>query len=126
MAPAHDAFRLDDSPIKPDWASMKSALDIEEVSLHLISSKPLSSLEIDSCDIGQNSNIRVLSMKKEGHGSKAFKSLLNGLPIADGVEALHDYKLFKLCQPRVMVAGDVLESLEMRLCYYLHNSQGLR
>jgi hypothetical protein len=44
----------------------------------------------------------ILYMKKVGHGSKLFKSWLNRLPITEGVEALNDYKLFKLCQPRVM------------------------
>lgn len=125
------AFRLDDSPIKLDWASMKNALDVEEDAVHFMIAEPLSSVQIDaldadSLDAQQDPNVRVLCMKKAGHGSKPFKSWLNGLTSEEGVEALKDYQLFKLCQPRVLVAGDVLESLEMRLCYHLHNSEGLQ
>lgn len=126
------AFSFDDPPIKVEMGELlEDATTSTE--FYIMDSSP-----VNFGDISLDEDHRVLAMKKSGCGTKPFQRWLKEEVDYDGGNPSHpsmafwqsQYKKWRLydffCDPKVLAAHDLMETLVMRLSFHLRNEKLLQ
>lgn len=126
-------FVLDDSPVNLQQDAAKALRgESVDMDMHQMDARPISIEEVQASLSMQDGHSTLVCMKKAGQGSKPYKRWLKLLELQEEGDSesfakfwrkeYENYSDFQMFHPKLMVAGDVLNSLQMRLSYWLHNS----